>query len=128
MPLDAGMITALAALVTAMVGALIGLLKGKQDGASITRQAVESAQSFWAETLAAQREEVDRLRARVEYLEETKRETDRLIDHVESLHSWIERGKRPPDPVRPSWLTPGVFSPHATSTPSPITPIDSKED
>ena len=128
MPLDAGMITALAALVTAMVGALIGLLKGKQDGASITRQAVESAQSFWAETLAAQREEVDRLRARVEYLEETKRETDRLLDHVESLHSWIERGKRPPDPVRPSWLTPGVFSPHATSTPSPFTPIDTKED
>ena len=124
MPWDAGMITASAALVTAVVGALIGLMKGKQDGASITRQAVESAQSFWAETLAAQREEVDRLRARVEYLEETKRETDRLLDHVESLHSWIERGKRPPDPVRPSWLPPGVFSPHATSTSSPITPID----
>ena len=123
MPWDAGMITASAALVTAVVGALIGLMNGKQDGASITRQAVESAQSFWAETLAAQREEVDRLRARVEYLEETKRETDRLLDHVESLHSWIERGKRPPDPVRPSWLTPGVFSP-LSSTPSPITPID----
>ena len=125
-PLDAGMLTALAALVTAAIGVVAGMVKGKQDGASITRQAVESAQSFWASTLDAQRVEVDRLRARVDELEHAKRDTDLVRAHAESLHSWIERGKRPPDPARPSWLLPGAFSP-LIAIPLP-TPTDPKED
>lgn len=132
-PLDAALLTALGVLVTAIAALLGGLLKGKQDGASLTRQAVESAQAFWAETLQAQREqaaeqraEVDRLRSRIEELERSKQETDILRAHAESLHSWIERGKRPPDPLRPPWLLPGAFSP-LTAVPV-ATPTDPKED
>ena len=125
-PVDWGLLTALAALITALGGAIGGFLQGKHDGASISRQAVESAQTFWRVTLDEQNERLAEQGRRIAELEadkairdqeraEAARAADRLEMHLVSLHDWIDRGAKPPPPRRPAWLRPGPFSPLTTT-------------
>ena len=114
--IDIPLITAIAALVTAVGGAALGVLRGRHEGAEIAQKSVQAAQEFWAATLERQNVEIDKLRDRVKELEQQDTNMDKLVALLESVFSWIERGARDPKPVRPDWLKPGAFSPLATQT------------
>lgn len=91
-------------IITAIATAVLGWVKGKQDGRKL---AVDSL----AMALDRANSEIDRMLARIAILEAGQQDLPRILAHIESLHSWIERGQRPPAPLRPPWLPPGVFSP-----------------
>lgn len=95
-------------IITAITTALLGWAKGRQDGRKL---AVDSL----AMALDRANAEIDRMLTRIAILEQGQQDLPHILAHIESLHSWIERGQRPPAPLRPPWLPPGVFSPLADS-------------
>ena len=91
--IDIPLITAIAALVTAVGGAALGVLRGRHEGAEIAQKSVQAAQEFWAATLERQNVEIDKLRDRVKELEQqagvdraTAREA--LIAAAENVQGW----------------------------------------
>ena len=94
----------LVSLVVAAVGALVGWMKGRQDGKRLAIDSLTAA-------LDRANNEIDRLSARMVVLEERSLDSAKLLRHLESVYSWIERGAKPPPPRRPDWLEPGEFSP-----------------
>ena len=96
-------------VITAVATAVLGWVKGKQDGRKL---AVDSL----AMALDRANSEIDRMLARITILEQGQQDLPRILAHIESMHSWIERGQRPPAPLRPPWLPPGVFSPLTNSS------------
>lgn len=99
-------VSILATITVALMGAAAGWVKGKQDGRRLAIDSLTSA-------LDRANHEIDRLLKRVDALEQHSQDLPRVLAHLESLHSWIERGSRPPSPKRPPWLPPGEFSPLA---------------
>ena len=81
-------------------------MKGRQDGKRLAIDSLTAA-------LDRANNEIDRLSARMVVLEERSLDSAKLLRHLESVYSWIERGAKPPPPRRPDWLEPGEFSPLA---------------
>lgn len=63
--------------------------------------------------LKAVEDENAKLRAKVESLEQAAKielhQRQQMIDHVAAVHSWIEKGAKPPPPERPTWA-PGTLT------------------
>ena len=97
-------VSILATIAVALMGAVAGWVKGKQDGRRLAIDSLTAA-------LDRANSEIDRLLKRVDALEARSQEVPQILAHLESVHSWIERGQRPPSPKRPPWLPPGEFSP-----------------
>ena len=95
-------------IITAVATAVLGWVKGKQDGRKLALDSLAMA-------LDRANGEIDRMLTRIASLEQGQQDLPRILAHIESLHSWIERGQRPPAPLRPPWLPPGAFSPLADS-------------
>ena len=99
-------VSLLVSLMVAAVGALVGWMKGRQDGKRLAIDSLTAA-------LDRANGEIDRLSMRMVVLEERSLDAAKLLRHLESVYSWIERGAKPPPPRRPDWLEPGEFSPLA---------------
>lgn len=97
-------VSVLVTITVALMGAAAGWVKGKQDGRRLAIDSLTSA-------LDRANTEIDRLLNRVDALEQRSQDMPQVLAHLESLHSWIERGQRSPSPKRPPWLPPGEFSP-----------------
>ena len=109
-----------AALIAGFVTLVRGHSGDKRDDqklrADITDQITDMA-SEWlekaTERLKAVEDENKTLRTKVETLEAAAKielyQRQQMIDHVAAVHSWIERGAKPPPPVRPTWA-PGTLT------------------
>ena len=105
-------VSVLATIAVALMGAAAGWIKGKQDGRRLATDSLTAA-------LDRANSEIDRLLKRVDALEQHSKEVPQILAHLESVHSWVELGMRPPPPKRPQWLPPGEFSPLADSLADP---------
>lgn len=105
-------ISGIVTIIRARMGAKQGEPKLRAD---ITDQITELA-SEWlekaTERLKAVEDENKTLRSKVETLEAAAKielqQRQQMIDHVAAVHSWIERGAKPPPPARPVWA-PGTM-------------------
>ena len=103
-----------AALIAGFVTLVRGHSGDKRDDqklrADITDQITDMA-SEWlekaTERLKAVEDENKELRTKVETLEAAAKielyQRQEMIDHAAAVHSWIERGAKPPPPARPIW-------------------------
>ncbi|MFA5387320.1 MAG: hypothetical protein WC322_02900 [Candidatus Paceibacterota bacterium] len=107
----------------ALIAGFVTLIRGRSGDkredkklrADITDQITDMASDWLTKAedrLKAVEEENAKLRTKVETLEQAAevelRQRQQMIDHVAAVHSWIEKGAKPPPPERPVWA-PGTM-------------------
>lgn len=102
----------------ALIAGFVTLIRGRSGDkredkklrADITDQITDMASDWLTkaeERLKAVEDENSKLRNEVDTLKRAAEielhQRQQMIDHVAAVHSWIERGAKPPPPARPSW-------------------------